>query len=246
MNRSDNVFRTLRTRAHELDTAMRSLGAARVTHLPLPSLAAPTTLEEITAALRELADNLFSDAGLAEPWIAAKRGPLPAEHVTAAHELLYRWYQLLSSAASELDKSRLQFCDFYDRVVAFNRARRYFLCTAVADNALVGIDGEQWPAYDSGARWNGFVCPTFTRVTAELIVEHINRVNAESSDPDAQHYLSWKGDMLLITCPLDAADDPSYQPIPVFPDRHGRYAIGAYRWCWQRTDGDDHPDPRHV
>jgi hypothetical protein len=114
---------------------------------------------------------------------------------------------------------------------------------AQADNCTVGIDDEQFPAYDNGLRWNGWVCPTFRREVAEQVTAYFNQINAAGPWPEDQDYFVWVGDRIVH---IHGAyiDEPDYTPVLIEPDADGRYAIGAMAWTWRRTDGQDHPPPR--
>jgi hypothetical protein len=114
-----------------------------------------------------------------------------------------------------------------------------------ADNCTVGIDDEQFPAYDNGLRWNGWVCPTFRRDVAEHVTAYFNQLNATGPGPEDQEYFLWVGDRIVH---IHGAylDEPDYTPIIIAPDADGRYGIGAIAWTWRRTDGRDHPAPRAL
>jgi hypothetical protein len=74
-------------------------------------------------------------------------------------------------------------------------------------------DGFAFPGFhDPAITWNGFVCPSFTPEVAARIAQHCNLVlrdgaYVENTDEDGAEEIYRVG-----------AD--------------GRYAIGAYAWCW--------------
>jgi hypothetical protein len=109
------------------------------------------------------------------------------------------------------------------------------------DNCTVGIDDEQFPAYDNGVRWNGWVCPTFRREIAEEVTAYFNTINAASPWPEEQDYFVWVGH-LIVHVHGAYLRDPDYTPIIVDPDTTGRYAVGAMAWTWRRTDEHNRPD----
>lgn len=108
--------------------------------------------------------------------------------------------------------------------------------SGVVDNCTVGIHRatERWPAYDSGQRWNGFVCPLFRREVVEEIVNYINQANSKIPPIDRET-LSWDGDVLVKTNHLYRAEQSNYQPDRYAPDEDGRYSLGAFDWAWFRT-----------
>lgn len=114
-----------------------------------------------------------------------------------------------------------------------------------ADNCTVGIDDEQFPAYDNGMRWNGWVCPTFRRDVAEHVTAYFNKINATGPGPEEQEYFVWVGDRIVHVHGA-YLDEPDYTPILIEPDADGRYGVGAMAWTWHRTDGHDHPAPHPL
>lgn len=117
---------------------------------------------------------------------------------------------------------------------------------APSDNCTVGIDYERFPAYDPGLRWNGWVCPTFTRAAAERISTYINHINRRGAYPEDQDYLHWlpSGELLLISAQWLGDSDGAVQSCG--PDAFGRYSIGSHHWTWSRTDSDDVPNPTQL
>ena len=87
-----------------------------------------------------------------------------------------------------------------------------------------------FPAKVADIHWNGFACPSFRRPVADAVVEWIN-ATADADPVDATR-AAWDGDTVVITDSC-YADNPGYTPERIGPDRHGRYPIGAFGWCWQ-------------
>lgn len=97
-------------------------------------------------------------------------------------------------------------------------------------------------------RWNGFVCPFFTRDEIDRYTAHV-----EASDPDNMYgRVSWDGDTLLLTEPTYADPpkpgengidyDPDYQPERIDPTPDGLYALGAFGWTWSVCPPDVDPE----
>ena len=74
-------------------------------------------------------------------------------------------------------------------------------------------------------RWNGWVCPRFTREVAEQYVADHMALNVLTDDDPR---LVWEGDTIVIKHhPSSEWDDEIIEP-----DADGMYAIGAFSWCW--------------
>lgn len=116
---------------------------------------------------------------------------------------------------------------------------------APTDNCVVGIDAERFPARDTGQRWNGWVCPTFSRETARLVVDYINHINRTGPAALDQDYLLWVTGDTLIRISGQWLTERDYQPDLCGPDEHGRYSIGAWSWTWSRTD-EITVNPTHI
>ena len=105
--------------------------------------------------------------------------------------------------------------------------------SALEDNALVSVDGSEphFPALvDPTDRWNGWLCPAFTRAAAEGVVEMLNAQHAQFGD-DCSDRAEWDGDVVVVHTPAHEGE-PGYRPERVAPDDHGRYSIGAYCYTW--------------
>lgn len=106
-----------------------------------------------------------------------------------------------------------------------------------ADNALVALDGAEphFPAYvEPRERWNGWLCPAFTRHTAEQVVTWLNGqfdLLSSSGQGDQCDRAEWDGDDLVHHVPR-YENEPGYRPERLAPDYDGRYYLGAYSWTW--------------
>ncbi len=83
-------------------------------------------------------------------------------------------------------------------------------------------------------RWNGFVCPFFSR-------EEMDRYMAWQKDlpadlDDAYSRLSWDGDTLVEHDPQYPDDDTRLDPVD------GLYPLGAFGWTWSVIDPDIDPE----
>lgn len=95
---------------------------------------------------------------------------------------------------------------------------------------------------DRSDRWNGWLaCPYFDRDEADRVAEWINDdLGYDNGEPPIA--AEWAIDVLFITEYLGDSNRESTTRIA--PDFDGRYAIGAYAWCWTErtsdatTDGD--------
>lgn len=86
-------------------------------------------------------------------------------------------------------------------------------------------------------RWNGFVCPYFTRA-------EIDRYKAWADEHDSEdaagiHYdtVEWVGDTLRIT-----STDGVETWVDDMPPIGGLYPLGAWGWTWMIAEPDRDPD----
>jgi hypothetical protein len=102
-------------------------------------------------------------------------------------------------------------------------------------------DDPGFPALVSDRRWNGWLSPLFRREVAEAVVDWTNATYARDKerfgDDGSGFRARWDGDEILL---IDDtfADDPDYEPTRYKPDSDGRYAVGAWMWCWSAWDSD--------
>ena len=85
--------------------------------------------------------------------------------------------------------------------------------TLTGDEAFLGL-------VDPSVRWNGFLCPEFSREEAEKVAEWINA--------DRERKATWVDGTLFVT--YDEYTDV-YEA-----NADGNYAIGAFAWVWQASE----------
>lgn len=90
--------------------------------------------------------------------------------------------------------------------------------------------------FDPGRRWNGYLCPLFTRSAVDYVMAALADVPANEADPSMPTH-RWDGDVLIVT-EYDDPDGPydtRYEPVQAMPDDLPRYALGEVAWCWERA-----------
>ncbi len=98
-------------------------------------------------------------------------------------------------------------------------------------------DGPGFPALvDLDERWNGWLVPRFDRASATRVIEWLNQERTTAPENDRHEYAhaTWVSTVIVITNHHDAD-----APDRIEPDTEGRYAIGAYNWCWEPIDQHD-------
>jgi len=85
-------------------------------------------------------------------------------------------------------------------------------------------------------RWNGFVCPHFTR---QEIERYIAWVAAQPADHDYEA-VSFDGDALVFGPSRQYPDEGPLDPIP--PTADGLYPLGAFGWTWTVVPPDIDPE----
>ena len=97
--------------------------------------------------------------------------------------------------------------------------------------ALVELEGVviARATYDDRDRWNGWLCPYFTRDTVDRIMDALQVAYVGTGMRAPEHY--WDGDTLILT-EYDA-DGEGYEDVmaPV----GGLYPLGARGWTWERA-----------
>lgn len=87
--------------------------------------------------------------------------------------------------------------------------------------------------YDPTERWNGWLCPRFTRAEAERIVAAVaaeNSADVERWGAAEGETLRWHGDVLLIVPAAHVGSEDEAERIE--PDASGLYSVGAWAWTW--------------
>lgn len=110
---------TAATREQEAITALsgsreRLLAMVRRVHispdcLPVPKIQVPTDRAEFEVKSRAISRNLFTEEDRRAPhWVTARQNcpHLPPDTVRAINDVIYRWYQLLHTAARHIDGNR--------------------------------------------------------------------------------------------------------------------------------------------
>ena len=90
------------------------------------------------------------------------------------------------------------------------------------------------PMYARGIpRWNGWIAePRFDRATVDRIAAMLERDRADGSPSR----IEWDGATAILHDDGAEQDWPDQSPERIAPDPDGRYAIGAYSWCWYEWD----------
>jgi hypothetical protein len=88
--------------------------------------------------------------------------------------------------------------------------------------------------HDPTIRWNGWLCPSFTRETVEQMATDFDKAASEYEDMDR---ITFDGDDVLIHSPVYEAED-GYKPERITPDADGLYSVGAFAWCWYDADDE--------
>jgi hypothetical protein len=98
---------------------------------------------------------------------------------------------------------------------------------------IVTIDGAaRFPAvHDPAVRWNGFICPYFTRPVVEQIAAWC-RAEREGTPDGESDLITFDGDIAVIEHPAD----PDYEPERIPPTTEGLYPIGAMAWVWTEIE----------
>jgi hypothetical protein len=69
--------------------------------------------------------------------------------------------------------------------------------------------------------WNGWACPIFSKSEAIKIMDMFN------SQKDSGVVMSYDDDKKAFLTIVEGADDEEFEET-----NDGRYAIGAWSWCW--------------
>lgn len=84
-------------------------------------------------------------------------------------------------------------------------------------------------------RWNGWIAePTFDRTTVDRIAAMLDRDRAAGLESDR---IVWRADGSTLT--LDRPSEPDWPGEIIAPNAAGRYAIGAFSWCWYEWDAEE-------
>lgn len=88
-----------------------------------------------------------------------------------------------------------------------------------------GWDDESYPCLaDLGQRWNGFVAsPRFTRETVQKITDTLAEIGDDT--------FAFTKNGALVQIDETGSEFELWEP-----DADGRYALGAFAWCWVETE----------